>query len=143
MLDLIGKIMNMTEEEIKNHPHLLVNAFDLQQRVLLWNKQCEIYFGIKEEEALGKKLEELLPEAIKHSNISHFYRALEGEAVYLVNSKYERKPGTYDQVLMPLKNENGKVIGALSIVIELPRERQEPERIFSLPKDIYLKYSSD
>jgi PAS domain-containing protein len=51
-------MLNMTEGETRNHPHLLLNAFDQEHRVLFWNQMSEQYFGITEEEAMGKKAED-------------------------------------------------------------------------------------
>jgi PAS domain-containing protein len=53
MLGQLTRIMNLTEDRIINHPALLVNVLDHQHRILFWNKKCEEFFGIKEEEALG------------------------------------------------------------------------------------------
>lgn len=119
MLKNIAAVLNMTEDEIRNHPHLLVNAFDQDHRVLFWNQRCEDYFGVSAEEAMGKKLEELFPSIQNNKKMNHLERALSGFPVYIADDKYDRKEGYYDQVVLPLKDADGKVIAAMNVVIDL------------------------
>jgi len=132
----------MTEEEIKNHPHLLVSVFDRDLRVMFWNRQCEKYFGIVEAEALDKKLEELIPGIMDNENMNHLHKALEGQPVYVVNAKYERKTGTYDQVVIPLKKDDDTVYAVLNIIIDLLTDRQVSQKIFSLPTNFSINPNS-
>ena len=116
MLPHVTRLMNLTEDEIKNHPELLVNAFDHQHRVLFWNSHCEKMFGISEEQALGKKLEDLIPGAEDNYKMIYLEKALSGESVYIADDRYERRNGHYSQIVLPLKNNNGKVVAAVNIV---------------------------
>jgi len=124
MLPHITRLMNLTEDEIRNHPELLVNAFDHQHRVLFWNSHCERLFGIKEEEALGKKLEDLVPGITGNDKMIYLQRALCGESVYIDEDRYEKRNGHYAQIVLPLKNKKGKVIAAVNIVRTLPTDVQ-------------------
>lgn len=119
MLKNIAAILNMSEDEIKNHPHLLVNAFDQEHRILFWNKRCQEYFGIDAEQATGKTLEELFPSIRSNKKMNHLERALSGFPVYIADDKYDRKEGYYDQVVLPLKDGDGKVFAAMNVVIDL------------------------
>lgn len=92
MLTYLTRLMNLTEDEIRYHPKLLVNAFDHQHRVLFWNYQCEQLFGIKEEDALGKKLEELIPYISNNQKMVYLEKALSGESVYIEEEGTKRKP---------------------------------------------------
>jgi len=126
MLPHITRLMNLTEDEIKNHPKLLVNAFDHEHRILFWNAHCETFFGIKEQNALGKKLEDLVPNA-RHSNkMIYLEKALSGESVYIDNDKYEKGNGYYTQIVLPLKNNRGEVVAAVNIVRNLPTPEPFP-----------------
>jgi PAS domain S-box-containing protein len=142
MLGRITTIMDMTEEEIKNHPHLLVNVLDQEYRVLFWNMQCEQYFGITEAEALGNKIEDLLPGIMQNKKIDFVKRGLAGEPVYLVNVNYDRKVGSYDWVILPLKKEDGPVFAVLNIIIDLLRNREKSQEILYLPREI-TKYDPE
>jgi PAS domain S-box-containing protein len=139
MLERITRIMNMTGEEIKNHPHLLVNVLDQEYRVLFWNRQCEKYFGITETEALDNKIDDLLPGVMQNEKIDFVKKALAGAPLYLVNLNYERKVGSYDWVVLPLKKEDGSVFAVLNIVIDLLKDRKKSQKIFTLP-DSLSKY---
>jgi PAS domain S-box-containing protein len=120
MLPHITRLMKLSEDEIKNHPELLVNAFDHEHRVLFWNAHCETLFGIKEQDALGKKLEDLVPGARDNNKMIYLEKALSGESVYIDNDKYEKKDGRYTQIVLPLKNKRGQVVAAVNIVRNLP-----------------------
>jgi PAS domain S-box-containing protein len=143
MLGRITTIMNMTEEEIKNHPHLLVNVIDQEYRVLFWNRQCEKHFGIGEAEALGKTLEDLIPGIMENEKTSHLRKALSGQPVYLVNVKYDNKAGSYDQVVIPVKKDNNTVFAVLNIIIDLLSDRNLSQRIIPLPDKLSIDYSED
>jgi PAS domain S-box-containing protein len=136
MLERITRIMNMTGEEIKNHPHLLVNVLDQEYRVLFWNRQCERYFGITEAEALDNKIEDLLPGIMQNEKIDFVKRAFAGAPLYLVNLNYERKVGSYDWVVLPLKKEDGSVFAVLNIIIDLLQDRKKSQKIFTLPDSL-------
>jgi PAS domain S-box-containing protein len=114
----ITGIMGMTIEEIRFHSRLLVNAFDQQHRVLFWNKKCEALFGISEEAALGRQLEDLLPWTRHHEKIIYLNNALRGEPIYIADDKYDINNNYYDQVVLPLKDNNGDIFAALNIVID-------------------------
>lgn len=136
MLKDIAALMNMTEEEIKTHPHLLVNAFDHQHRVLFWNKQCESFFGISQDKALGKILEDIVPYSRDNKKMEHLEKALSGHPVYLANETYDNKKGFYDQVVLPLKDVDGNVIAAVNIVIDLTFMNARNPMKFSLLKGL-------
>lgn len=114
----IASLMNMTEDEVRNHPHLLINAFDHDHRVLFWNRQCEKYFGIREEDALGKKLEDIVLHSRNNKKMEYLDKALSGQPVY-VAGKYDIRRGSYDQTVLPMKNNDGKVIAAVNIVVDI------------------------
>lgn len=127
----------MTEDEIRFHQRLLVNVFDQEHRVLFWNKKCEMLFCISEQEALGKRLEDLLPWTRGHDKMAYLYNALAGQPVYVADEKYELNDNYYDQVVLPLKDIRGNVFAALNIVIDLgnPRENANGRSKFSILLD--------
>lgn len=119
MLKDIAALLNMNEDEIRDHPHLLINVFDREHRVLFWNQRCEKYFGIREEEALGKTLEDLIPYTRNNKKMVYLEKALSGRPVYIADDRYDKQNGVYDQVVLPLKDEEGEVFAAVNIVIDL------------------------
>lgn len=118
MLKDIAMMMNMTEDEVRNHPHLLINAFDHDHRVLFWNCQCEKYFGIKEKDALGKKVEDIVLHSRNNKKMEYLDKALSGQPVYVADS-YDIRRGSYDQAVLPIKADDGKVIAAVNIVVDV------------------------
>jgi PAS domain S-box-containing protein len=117
MLRYITGLLNMTEDEIVNHPDLLVNVFDHDHYILFWNKQCEQLFGVREEQALGKKLEDIIPFTPNSSKMKRLEEAPSGETVYIEDDKIDHNDDYYySQVVLPIKNSMGKVIAALNIV---------------------------
>jgi len=124
----------MTESQIRFHERLLVNAFDKEHRILFWNKKCEIMFGIREEEALGEILEDLLPWTRGHEKMIYLHNALSGQPVYVADDKFDLNNNYYDQVVLPLKDNSGNVFAALNIVIDLgnPSGKASDRRRFSL-----------
>jgi PAS domain-containing protein len=104
--------------EMQHHPTLIINAFDKQHNVLFWNDRCSLHFGIPAEEAIGKKLEDLIP-WIKSDERMHFIdRALLGKGMQVLRVPYRLKSGVYDQQVIPVRNDKGEVIAALNMVAD-------------------------
>jgi len=115
MLGQLTRIMNLPEDRIINHPSLLVNVLDHQHRILFWNKKCEEFFDIKEEEALGKRLEVLIPNIYDNPKMVRLNEALSGKHVFITDDKYDNK-NYYTQIVLPLKNQKGEIVAAANIV---------------------------
>jgi PAS domain S-box-containing protein len=116
MINAITSYLNLSLEEIKNHPELLINAFDHDHSIVLWNKKCEQVFGIREQQAVGRVLGDVLPYTKKSEKMDLLERALMGNEVHVPNSKFHHHPLRYEQKLVPLRDNKGDVIGVLNIV---------------------------
>jgi len=116
MLGKLTRIMNLSEDEIINHRDLLINVLDHEHRILFWNIKCEDFFGIKEEEALGKRIEDLLPHTRNYDKMARLDEALSGKHVFITDDKYDTKDCYYTQIIFPLKNHKEEVIAAVNIV---------------------------
>jgi PAS domain S-box-containing protein len=116
MVSQITQILHLSEEEIRDHPKLLVNAFDHQHRVWFWNKECEKYFGIAEEHALGRTLEDLFPNFCTNPKLDYMKRALSGECIYDADGRFQKNDLFYTQLVLPIKNKDGAIIGIVNIV---------------------------
>jgi PAS domain S-box-containing protein len=116
MVSQITQILNLSEEEIRDHPKLLVNAFDDQHRIWFWNKQCERYFGITEEDALGQILEDMIPDIQTNPKLDYVNRALSGECIYDADGRFQKNNLFYTQLVLPIKNKDGAIIGIVNIV---------------------------
>lgn len=98
----------------------IVNAFDKQHRILAWNEGCEKLFGIKKEMAIGSRLEDLLPHIKGDAKLRNLDRAFQGQKIHILNEKYNNIDGYYEQKLIPIKDETGKVYAVVNIVRNLP-----------------------
>lgn len=102
--------------EMQHHPTLIINAFDLQHRVVFWNDRCAHHFRISTEQAIGKKLEDLLPWVMTDEHLLFIDRALTGKQMEIYRVPYRMKDGAYDQRVIPVYNDAGQVIAALNFV---------------------------
>lgn len=127
----ILSILNISADSLKHNTSILINAFDQNHRILFWNKKCEHYFGIEEKDALGKRLEDIIPYTLNNKKMIYLERALAGEQVYNMNDRYDKKEGRYDQIVLPLKNECGEVEAVVNIVKE--HKEQPDQRLELLP----------
>lgn len=87
----------------------LVNAFDAERKIVFWNRTCEQLFRIKKETAIGCVLEDLLPYVKTDPRRYYLDRAFRGQKIHVLKDKYKFTDGYYEQKLIPLKDENGKV----------------------------------
>ena len=124
----------LSEEEVIHHPELLINALDKEHRVLFWNKKCEEYFGISDDHAIGKILEELIPSTRNHPKMKYLETALSGKTVFVAKNKYDRKNAHYSQILLPLKDGAGKVLAAINFVRTIEESSDDwVDKILSFP----------
>ena len=116
ILQKICSLLNLSKKEIDEHPFLLINAFDRAHHIVVWNGKCETYFGIQKERALGKRLEDILPETANNPKMIYLEKALNGEEIFVPVEDYERSRGSYIQRVIPIRSDEGDVIAALNLV---------------------------
>ena len=140
MLSAIASVLSLTEDEVIYHPDLLINAFDDEHRILFWNKNCEEYFGIPDDHAIGTILEELFPYTREHPKMKYLETAFGGKTVFVADAKYDRKNGRYSQVLLPLKDGDGKVQAVINLVRTIKTKSDDwVHRLFSSPEDTIIE----
>jgi PAS domain S-box-containing protein len=115
LLEPIG----LSPEEAQAHPLLIINAFDREHNILFWNNRCATHFGIPPEEALGKKLEDVLPWVKWDEKLLYIDRALMGKNMQVIKVPFRMKAGFYEQRIYPVKDSGGNVVAALNIVEEM------------------------
>jgi len=119
-MEELSAITGLSVEEMRQHPELLINAFDKELRILFWNRRCEQLFGVEEAAALGHRLEDVLPYTKGHEKMALLHRALSGREVHILNGYYDKRSGKYEQRVIPVKDVTGRVIAALNIVRSIP-----------------------
>ena len=116
-----SELTGLSLEEMQHHPTLIINAFDREHNVLFWNDLCARHFGIPSEEAIGKKLEEILPWTKTDEKLLYIDRALMGKPLQVMRVPYRLKPGYYEQRVFPVKDNKGNVFAALNLVEDMTR----------------------
>jgi PAS domain S-box-containing protein len=95
-----------------------IQAIDTSFRYIIWNRQCELYYGKTKEEVLGKNTLEVFPKSKNSILYSYFERALQGEFVHLKEQEYTFSGGWGEMFFIPLKNEQ-TTFGALCVVHDI------------------------
>jgi PAS domain S-box-containing protein len=116
-----------------------ISVVDLEGKVLYWNEGAEQIYGFKREEILGKKLSEFLyprdkklreEEAKMMENVME--RVKRGEVVSNLEVRRQTKEGREiitSMTLSPLKDAEGKVIGASRICKDITQLKKVEERL--------------
>ena len=119
--DFIETIINSTPD--------LVSAYDTETRIIAFSKSCEDFFKIKREDVIGKIFTDVFPSAKGSAGEKDLLRALQGETIHntiyhsSVTGKY------YENYISPLKDESGKIYGAVAISHDISENLQANERI--------------
>ncbi len=106
-----------------------IAAIDRDRNLMLWNPACERMFGWKASEILGRPLL-FLPDGEREGSLRIQDRTLAGESLRDVEVVRHRKDGTLFPLSLstaPLYNAEGKVIGAMALMLDLT-ERRAAER---------------
>ena len=125
-MELLAEAFGSSLEEMQQHSSFIINAFDHQHTILFWNDKCAAHFRIRPEEAIGRKLEEVLPWVKTDEKLVYIDRALSGKNMQVIKVPYRMKSGYYEQYILPVKDNQGKVIAALNIVVEMQEAANIP-----------------
>ena len=101
----IRQQLGLSINEAEASSDILINAFDREHRIVFWNKKAEQYFHIVREEAIGKKLEDIVGYVKQSDKRKHLVRALSGIPIYVANDKYDKRNQHYEQWVLPIKKE--------------------------------------
>jgi len=96
-------------------------VLDMHMNYLYWNKKAEIYYGIGQNEVIGKNILELFPGVIDDPAFPSIRKALKGETVIIPASRNlaDRK-GYFETYLIPIRGEGPhEIIGVLWIAHDL------------------------
>ena len=106
---------NRFVELISNIPNVAVQGYSKDRVVIYWNKASENIYGFTKEEALGKKLEDLI--------IPDFMR---NEVIKLVQKWYE-KGEVIQPSELPLQHKDGSIVYVYSSHVMLAEDTDNPE----------------
>ncbi|MBD3167994.1 MAG: PAS domain S-box protein [candidate division Zixibacteria bacterium] len=95
---------------------------DLNGRILTWNPGAERLYGYSADEIIGKNISLLLPESSSDETGVMLDRVSRGEKFHNYETRRRRKDGKIIDVSLtvsPIKNEDGRVIGASTIARDI------------------------
>ena len=116
-----------------------ISVVDLEGKVLYWNEGAEKIYGYKKEEVLGKKLSQFLYPRDEKSRAEEeklmeqlMMQVKEGKVVPNVEVKRQTKEGREiitSMTISPLKDAEGKIIGASRICKDITHLKKAEERL--------------
>jgi PAS domain S-box-containing protein len=116
-----------------------ISVVDLEGKVLYWNEGAERIYGYKKEEVLGKKLSDFLYPKETRSRVGEerfvaglMARVKKGEVVSNLEVKRQTKEGREiitSMTISPLRNADGRIIGASRICKDITHLKKAEERL--------------
>lgn len=111
---------------------------DLSGIIMSWNKGAEQTFGYAPEEIIGKPITILIPPELQHEEVDIIARIRRGERVEHYETVRCNKYGNLIHVSLtvsPVKNAQGKIIGASKIARDITERRRTEEQIAILARE--------
>lgn len=99
---------------LEHTPGVAVQWFDADARVLYWNPAAEMLYGIDAEEAVGKRMDELLLDAAAYADFVRFLDAL------------KRAHNTANETQVTVRGRHGVEVTVLRRACVIPGERGAP-----------------
>jgi PAS domain S-box-containing protein len=99
--------------------------------ILSWNAGAQRLFGFSAEEAVGKPATIIIPTEREDEELAMLYAIRNGEAVRQLQTERLRKDGTLVDVSLtasPIRDENGRIIGASTIAHDIGELKRARER---------------
>jgi len=112
---------------------------DLNSIITSWNPAAEHFFGYKAEEVIGKSIRILIPESHQSEEDEIISRVRAGEVVESFETLRVRKDGSFIPVSLtvsPIKDENGRIVGASKIARDITVSRDNERRIRLLLREV-------
>ncbi|MEI9918439.1 MAG: ATP-binding protein [Bacteroidota bacterium] len=100
-------------EVVVNSSLVLIAVLDPEMRFIGYNDKCEEEFGLKREQVLGKKFDEVMPQIKGTLTYNSLLRALNGEYVHNPQYRSGVTGAFYESFMRPLRNENNEIYAAL------------------------------
>jgi PAS domain S-box-containing protein len=103
-----------------------------------WNKGAERVFGYSADEAIGQPITIVIPEERLHEEHEILTRIRRGERIDHFETVRRRKDGSLIDISLtvsPVKNEEGKIVGASKIARDITEQKQTQEQIATLARE--------
>jgi PAS domain S-box-containing protein len=105
---------------------------DLSSTIISWNKSAERIFGYSAEEAVGRSIYMIIPPDRYQEEGMIISRLSRGERIEHFETIRQRKDGRLIHISLtvsPIRDENGKVVGASKIARDISRQKHDEELI--------------
>ncbi len=121
----LAETYNYMENIIKNSADGIA-TFDLDAKVVTWNKACEKIYGYTAEEVIGKQILKTVPEKHLPEWKKIYDGVLNGKTFENIEVERIRKDGKIINLLLtvsPIQNLEGKVIGISSFIRDITEKK--------------------
>ena len=113
-------------------------AKNLDGIIMSWNKGAEQVFGYTAKEAVGKPVTLLIPPELHHEEPTILERIRRGECTDHYETIRRRKDGSLINISLtvsPVRNAQGKIVGASKIARDITERKRHEERITMLARE--------
>lgn len=121
----LAETYNYIDNIIKNSADGIA-TFDLEAKVVTWNKACEKIYGYNAEEVVGKTILMTVPEKELPEWNKIFEGVLKGNTFENIEVERIRKDGKLINLLLtvsPIKNLDGEIIGISSFIRDITEKK--------------------
>ncbi len=148
MEDLVWDLVNELKESEQRYRSIVTFAGDAiisinpDKKVTSWNKGAERIFGFKEEETIGREIDELITEnQVMHEAERLSDMVLEGRSIKSFEAvRYDRKGRPKNVIISaaPIKNEKGRVEAVSLMYKDITELKQAHEQLVQTEKQATL-----
>lgn len=96
---------------------------DINNKIILWNRKCEQFFDLKNEEVEERNYFDVFPQHKTEIIINRFNTVLKGEIIHERNERTKINE-FHDLNMIPLRDRYSKVIGILHVLHDVTQELQ-------------------
>ena len=129
--------MRFLASTVENSDDAIVSK-SLDGIITSWNKGAEHVFGYAAEEAIGQPITILIPKDRQNEEREILTHIRRGEGIVHFETVRQRKHGSLIAVsitVSPVKNAEGKIIGASKIARDITEQKRDHEQIVTLARE--------
>lgn len=107
-------------------------SVDIDGNILSWNLGAEQMFGYSASEAIGQPLKMLIPEGKQYENLQNISKIKEGASINIpLTTRITKSKKLIDVSISfaPLRDTNGRVVGASEIIRDITEQRKNEMRL--------------
>jgi PAS domain S-box-containing protein len=122
---------------VENSDDVIVSK-SLDGVITSWNKSAERVFGYSAREAIGQPITIVIPEDRQSEEREILTRIRRGERIDHFETVRQRKDGSLVSVSLtvsPVKDENGRIVGASKIARDITQQKRDQELIATLARE--------